>query len=135
MNQSTLYILCISLVLVLMISYRNEFFASVEQFDCITCGRNNWNIGPKKCLSCSSCGWCVDRNSIGRCKMARRDGSGPLFSADCVRWYNGSDYPLYYHYYPWYNPIRWYPRRMFRRRRWIPRRHWFPRRWLPRRFY
>tara|TARA_B100000963_G_scaffold337689_1_gene333896 strand:- start:30 stop:419 length:390 start_codon:yes stop_codon:yes gene_type:complete len=88
-----------------------------EDFNCSSCGRNNWRVGPVRCLSCSNCGWCEKQDGSGSCKIARPGGYGPLFSEDCHRWYQGSGRSVHYNYYPWYNPVGWFYRAFPMRRR------------------
>ena len=95
-------IIIIAAVLLFVLNKKNT-----EQFNCYNCGRNDWTVGPSRCLSCYNCGWCEKRDGSGSCKVSNPDGSGPLFAEDCYKCYQGGRRTLYYTYYPWYNPLRW----------------------------
>lgn len=123
-------IISIIILVVVVIAINSNIFKKVENFNCVSCGRNDWTVGPRRCLSCYNCGWCEKSDGSGSCKIANPIGTGPLFAENCHRWYQGGRARLYYTSYPWYNPLYWYyrvrPVRMGRRFRvrQVGRRRW-----------
>ena len=122
------YLISIVILVVLIFVVLN--LKTTEEFNCYNCGRNDWSVGPKRCLSCYNCGWCENKDGTGSCKVANPNGYGPLFAQDCHKWYQGGRTRVYYNMFPWYNPLRWVYRR-WPQIRGLPYvvRHTGPRRW------
>ena len=79
-------LLVVAVILLLMLTMNFERFNNTSGRFCPDCNGKNIN----QCLSCFSCGYCVDK--YGNAKCVSGDHKGPHNLENCKYWYSGNEF-------------------------------------------